>query len=209
MRISKHILITSALIGFGTIGCVEVGIPASGNKPHAELNPVQGMHASPSYKDQELQIKYDTKADRWVESGMRTPAPKTVSQGHRPYRFSDNPDGAKSLKNPVAITTDSLRYGRLMYETTCIVCHGPQGDGKGWVVGEGKYPAPPSLNTTRARNMEDGEIYHIISHGQGRMWSYKNQLYPVERWAAVNYVRALQRANYPEPQDLERTNEAQ
>lgn len=207
MRTSKKLIAISALLSISSVACVEVGIPASGNKPHAELNPVQGMHASPSYKDQEKQLRFDAKTGKWLERGMRTPAPKSVANDYRPYRYSNNPNGAKELKNPVAITSDSLRYGQLMYETTCVVCHGPMGNGNGSVVGTGKYPMPPTLNSPRARNMGDGEIYHIITHGTGRMWSYKNQLYPVERWAAINYIRALQRADYPEPQDLERTSE--
>lgn len=187
--------------------CVEVGIPADGNKPHAELNPVQGMHASPAYKDQEMQHHFDTKTQTWVVGEMRKPAPKSLPQNFSAYKFVGDADGAKALKNPVSINADSLRYGKLMYETTCIVCHGPAGQGNGYVVGEGKYPAPPSLTTQRVRNWEDGEIYHVISHGQGRMWSYKSQLYPLERWAAVNYVRALQRASFPEPQDIDQLGE--
>lgn len=187
--------------------CVEIGIPADGNKPHAELNPVQGMHASPAFKDQEMQRVFDVETKTWVDAEMRTPAPKSLPQNFSEYKFAGDADGAKALKNPVGIDAKSLEYGKLMYETTCIVCHGPNGQGNGYVVGEGKYPMPPSLTTQRVRNWEDGEIYHVISHGQGRMWSYKSQLYPLERWAAVNYVRALQRASFPEPQDIEQLGE--
>lgn len=187
--------------------CVEVGIPADGNKPHAELNPVQGMHASPAFKDQEKQIHYDAANKEWTTGGMRLPVPKTVPDNYRPYPFPADAEKAKVLKNPVAITEESLRYGKLMYETNCIVCHGPKGYGNGYVVGAEKYPTPPTLTSARVRNWEDGEIYHVITNGQGRMWSYKNNLYPVERWAVVNYVRALQRADYPEPQDLDRMRE--
>ena len=92
-----------------------------------------------------------------------------------------------------------------MYDTTCVVCHGADGRGHGYVVPP--YPQPPDLTAQRVRNWSDGQIYHVITDGQGRMWSYKSQLSQMERWAVVNYVRALQRAQYPEPQDLERTFE--
>lgn len=188
-------------------GCVEVGLPANGDQTFAELNPIQGMHALPSFKDQEKQTHYDAKLNTWVEGGMRVPPSKTVPTDHRPYRHKGDAKGAKRLVNPVAITTESLNYGKLMYHTNCIVCHGPTGNGNGYVVGTNKYPMPPTLNSKRLRNWDDGEIYHVITHGQGRMWSYKNNLYPLERWAVVNYVRALQRADSPEPQDLERLSE--
>lgn len=200
-----------ALLGvvglLGQAACVEVGIPADGDKPHAELNPIQGMHAVPAFKDQEAQLGYSIEDDEWVERGMRLPPNETIHERHRPYRFKANPEQAKELENPVAMTEDSLRYGKLMYETNCIVCHGEKGHGNGYVVGTEKYPVPPTLTSQRVRNWEDGEIYHVITNGQGRMWSYKNNLYPLERWAVVNYVRALQRADYPEPQDLDRVRE--
>lgn len=190
-----------------SVGCVEVGIPADGNSPHAELNPVQGMHASPAFKDQEEQIAYDLESDTWQERGMRVPPSETVHTSYRPYRYNGRAEEAKQLKNPVAITEDSLRYGQLLYKTNCAVCHGPEGQGNGSVVGAEKYPMPPTLTSSRVRNWEDGEIYHVITNGQGRMWSYKNNLYPLERWAVINYVRAIQRADYPEPQDLDRIRE--
>ena len=192
----------------GQTACVEVGIPAEGNKPHAELNPIQGMHASPAFKDQEMQIRYDYASRDWVASGMKVPPPASNPEGFRRYRYPDDVERSKRLENPVAITEQSLRYGRLMYETNCIVCHGPEGHGNGYVVGDNKFTQkPPTLTSARLRNAEDGEIYHVITNGQGSMWSYKNNLYPTERWAVVNYVRALQRADYPEPEDLDRIRE--
>ena len=184
-------------------GCVEVGIPAGEDKPWGELNPIQGMHSWPSYKAQEAQPQWDGKPD-----SMRQTPPRTLPTGMAPYSYGTDVDKAKMLSNPVPITSSSLEYGQLAYETTCVACHGPKGKGYGSVVGEGKiWPRPPSLTSSRLRKMTDGEVYHIISHGRGRMWSYKSQLYPIERWAVVNYVRALQRADYPEPQDRELVSE--
>lgn len=194
--------------------CVEVGIPASGDKPHAELNPIQGMHATPSFKDQEAQplYRFDAKTKAWkADEGMRVPPASTIHTDYRAYPFESIDAGkvledSQGLRNPVTITEDSLKYGELMYQTTCIVCHGPAGEGKGYVIGKGKYElVPPSLTSASLRQADDAYIYHVISRGKGSMWSYKNQLKPLERWAIVNYIRAMQRAKYPEPQDIERT----
>ena len=51
--------------------------------------------------------------------------------------------------------------------------------------------------------MPDGEIYHIISHGRGRMPNYRAQLESEERWAVVHYMRALHRATAVGEDELE------
>ncbi len=180
-------------------GCLEwwpeFGIPA-GEQPWGELNPGQliwyAMHDSPALTDQ--------------HDGQTYPAPKSLPVGFSRYPLDPSDASASAaIKNPIAPTADNLRYGKQMFETTCVVCHGAEGTGKGYVVPP--YPQPPDLTAQRVRNWSDGQIYHVITAGQGRMWSYKSQLSQMERWAVVNYVRALQRAQYPEPQDLERTSE--
>lgn len=191
--------LTLACAAMTMTGCLEwwpeFGIPA-GEQPWAELNPAQevfySMLESPAQKDQ--------------HDGQRYPAPSTLPQGFSRYPLDPNQAAdSPSIGNPIAPTPENLRYGKQMYDTTCIVCHGATGTGQGYVVPP--YPQPPDLTAQRVRNWSDGEIYHVITSGQGRMWSYKSQLSQMERWAVVNYVRALQRAQYPEPQDLERTSE--
>lgn len=197
MKTLKKIATFGAILGLslGAGGCLdwwpEFGIPA-GKQPWGELNPLQEMHSSPAIKDQ--------------AEGMRYLPPGSVPVG---FRFSpipaDQAEASSALKNPVPINDQSLRYGKMMYETNCIVCHGEDGAGMGYIVP--KYPQPPNLNSARARDWTDGQIYHVITNGQGTMGSYKSQLKPEERWAVVNYVRALQRAEYPEPTDFARMTE--
>lgn len=177
--------------------CFEIGIPAGEDKTWGEINPAQGMHDSPAFKEQEAQPNF-----KGGPASMRTPPPATVTNSYRHFTYGDDIEGASAeLINPVPITAETLEYGKLAYETTCVVCHGNDGSGEGYVVGDNKYPNPPSLLTSRARDFSDGHLYHIITHGQARMWGYKSQLHPEERWAVINYVRALQRATNPAPQD--------
>lgn len=193
-------LLGMAMLSAASSACIyEVGIPADGNKPAAELNPMRGMAEQAKFRDQEAQPIFRVDQPK----GMRYPPAQTLPVDARSYLHINDKDISRELVNPVAITEESLNYGRYAYKTACAVCHGAEGDGKGYIVP--KYPQPPSLLSDRVRNMADGEIFHVITHGQGTMWAYKNQLDPMERWAAVNYIRALQRADFPEPADFERT----
>jgi len=121
-------------------------------------------------------------------------------EGWPAYRIHDeDPEKAavragEELRNPVERTRAALELGRKRFETFCIVCHGPEAEGNGKVVGKDLFPAPPSLHTDAARGFPDGRIFHVITKGQNKMPSYADVLDPQERWSVVHYVRVLQRA---------------
>lgn len=132
---------------------------------------------------------------------MRMPVAGTVPRGFESYAYRNNPNGAaKDLKNPLPMDHDVLRRGKHIYDTYCIVCHGKQGKGDGFVVPP--YPHPPSLLSDKIRNWPDGMIYHTITVGQNVMPSYASQIAPEDRWAVIHYVRVLQRADHPTAEDL-------
>jgi len=200
-EVNRRRLLCLIAVVLGGAGCVEVGLPAGGDQTHAPLWPLFNMHADPAFEDQQHQ---DMPGSRETE-GMRYPAPATIARDHRPTAPEGEADREAALKNPVPITRDTIRYGRISYEKTCAVCHGMTGRGDGPVAGPDKIANVPDIAsaTARAPDYSDARLYRIISHGTGRMWSYKSQLDPMERWTVVNYVRALQRAREPEPWDYE------
>lgn len=107
------------------------------------------------------------------------------------------------VSNPLPITMQHLRRGRDRFDIYCAACHGVGGEGNGPVVGPARFPAPPSLHTDQARGYVDGTICYIITRGAGKMPSYAGQLDPEDRWKVVQYVRALQRAHTPRPEDYQ------
>jgi len=132
----------------------------------------------------------------------RNPVPGTVPRGFTPYRLAqeDTVAAMRELSNPLPRTADVLGRGQRVFLNTCVVCHGELGDGQGYIVPI--YPMPPSLLSEKVRAWPDSRIFHIISRGQNLMPSYASQILPEDRWAAVHYVRALQRAAHPTPADL-------
>jgi mono/diheme cytochrome c family protein len=134
------------------------------------------------------------------EGSMRLPVKGTVPRDFEPYHYTDVEAAGKGLKNPLQPTMTVLNRGKSIYNTYCIVCHGPNGEGDGYIVP--KFPRPPSLQSDKIRNYPDGSIYHVISMGQNLMPSYASQIAPGDRWAAILYIRALQRAKHPTAEDL-------
>jgi mono/diheme cytochrome c family protein len=133
---------------------------------------------------------------------MRPPVAGTVPRDYTPYRFAaaDTAEAQATLVNPLPRTADVLGRGQRVYMTYCVVCHGEKGDGQGYIVP--KFPMPPSLSSDKVVAWNDGRIFHVITRGQNLMPSYASQILPEDRWAAVHYVRALQRAAHPTAQDL-------
>ncbi len=84
-----------------------------------------------------------------------------------------------------------LQRGRLIYETYCQVCHGAGGKGDGPAAQRG-FPPPPSLLLDHAKNLKDGQIFHIITYGFNNMPSYASQIYRLDRWQVIAYLRKLQ-----------------
>ena len=136
-------------------------------------------------------------------SAMRPPVPGTVPRGFTPYRYAagDSLLAQRELVNPLPRTADVLGRGQRVFNTYCIVCHGPKGDGQGYIVP--KFPMPPSLLSDKVSGWPDGRIFHVITRGQNLMPSYASQILPEDRWAVILYVRALERAAHPRPSDLQ------
>lgn len=132
---------------------------------------------------------------------MRVPAENTVPRkagGSLPYRYPKDSAGstyyldlaARALKNPLPETEEIAADGRILYANFCSPCHGGAGAGDG-PVGE-VYKGIPNFAVGRYAEMTEGHIFHVITHGQGRMWPYASQLEPVDRWKVVRYVQTLQ-----------------
>jgi mono/diheme cytochrome c family protein len=97
----------------------------------------------------------------------------------------------KVLKNPIPLNEKTLAEGKIMYERYCQHCHGASGAGDGKVAA--MYKGVPNYSSDAYKSMNEGHIFHVITHGKARMWPHGSQINPEERWKIVHYVQKLQK----------------
>ena len=118
-----------------------------------------------------------------------------VVRGQRPFPFGIGPEEAQragaELTNPVDSEPATLARGAEVYRVFCALCHGGDGNGRGPVIARGVLP-PPSLMGARALAMPDGEMFHVLTLGQGNMSSYAAQVSETDRWSVIRHIRLLQ-----------------
>lgn len=169
------------------IGILLSGCNMDKSRPNVEL--IQDMMIQAPVKPQEADETFDDGL------GSRTPPEHTVPVGFKPYKFAKDLEGARKNPNPLSrdMSSETLLVGQKYYETQCALCHGSKLAGDGPVAA--KMPLkPPALNTDKIRSWTDGQIYHVITVGQGVMGPYASHIPQEYRWQVVNYIRFLQKA---------------
>ena len=159
------------------------------SQPNVEL--IQDMMESPALKPQEADIGAPNNA------AMRLPPEGTQPQGFIPYAFAEDFEGSKNNKNPLVgnFSEENLKTGLKYYTIHCAVCHGANGEGgEKMSVAETMALKPPSMLSDKINGWTDGQIYHVITMGQGVMGPYSVHIPAQYRWQVVNYVRHLQKA---------------
>ncbi|HET6384759.1 MAG TPA: cytochrome c [Armatimonadota bacterium] len=126
----------------------------------------------------------------------------------------DLPDGsippeAAALVNPTAGDHAAVIQGETVYVMNCMMCHGRTGRGDG-AVGESYTPKPPDLHSAAVQALPDGALFYSVTNGIlstpvpeaaryiPRDWhAFKDELSPRQRWAVVDFVRALAAGREP------------
>lgn len=125
---------------------------------------------------------------------LMAPARGAVARGHAPLHFGPGPEEAaragRELQSPLPAAPEHVKRGEVLYRRFCGACHGVAGAGDGPVVPP--FPVPPNLTLPHAVNMPDGQIFHVMSFGQGNMPAHRTQIAQADRWAIVQFVRSLQ-----------------
>jgi mono/diheme cytochrome c family protein len=99
-------------------------------------------------------------------------------------------DAERTLKNPLPFDKKIIAEGKVLYSYNCQPCHGEGGKGDG-LVGQ-KYAGVANLTSGAIAKYNGGHVFHVITHGKGRMWSHASQINALERWKIVQYIQVLQ-----------------
>ena len=182
-----------------------LGACRGGTSTSPPVHIVQDMDFQPKLKTQS-----ETKFEGWKDGrSMRLPVKGTVAQGSLP-NLTLLPDpktpgkGADGQWLAKALTAETLARGKDRYEINCAICHGQSGRGGNGPEGHGlvgrRWPvAVPNFHVVqgkdnRVANLTDGEYFEVMSSPVGRntMPSYAARITVEDRWAIVQYIRALQ-----------------
>lgn len=128
---------------------------------------------------------------------LQAPTEGAIARGQKPVHYQATPKDAErageELTNPFSLKDDGrVKRGAQVYANYCQMCHGPAGKGDGPVSQRG-VPPPPSLLVEKALKIKDGQMFHVITYGQGNMAAYAGQVLPEDRWAVILHLRRLQK----------------
>jgi mono/diheme cytochrome c family protein len=113
---------------------------------------------------------------------------------------SGKQDGTIVSTFPITVDGDTVARGQHVYTIYCVPCHGAAADGKGIVSGYFK-PPPANLLSDTLKLQPVGHFFDVITNGKGIMYPYSSRVAPLDRWAIIAYIRALQ-INKEKPLDV-------
>ena len=154
------------------------------------------IHLNPSMDNQPKVRAQSASAFFYDGSSMRQPVPGTIAIGELKedvaFFTGKGADGQFVATIPVAVDDALLDRGRERYVIYCQPCHDARGDGKGILFQRGNVPTA-TFHQEKMLKYSDGQIFDIMTNGQGLMPAYRWPIPPADRWAIVAYVRGLQR----------------
>lgn len=193
--------ISLIVVVLATFGVLFQSCQSDPNSPGLEYMP--DMYRSPAieaYVDYGMDPYHFGDSLALAQNGTisaRQPVAGTIEYGARfmPYHLSSTPAdyerSATEVKSPIAMHKDHIEAGKAKYEIMCIHCHGAKGDGQGKLVQNEAILGVPNF-AVALKDLEEGKMFHTITHGKGIMGSHAAQVNTLERWQIIQYIHILQ-----------------
>ena len=109
---------------------------------------------------------------------------------------AQNPGGSadgKKMKNPAAVSAESIAAGQALYTKNCRFCHNTDAKGNGPMAPKDTHPSDLT-DAKWDRGATDGEIFLVLRDGAGpdfKMKGYKGRMSDADMWNVVNFLRSL------------------
>ena len=124
---------------------------------------------------------------------MRSASPvsfySSVSGGHKEMPDFEDALTEEETWNAIyylwsfTVDQEMLAQGKPVYDTNCVACHGPEG--------QGAIPQAAKFSPEYISKFPPTQFYQSVSAGKGIMPAWQDRLSADERWAAVEYARAF------------------
>jgi mono/diheme cytochrome c family protein len=183
---ARHVLGTLAFTSlFALVGCAR---GCTSSRPPIHLNP--SMDDQPKVRPQSASTFF------YDGSSMRQPVPGTVAIGglreDEAFFTGRGANGQYVAAIPVTVDEALLERGRQRYVIYCQPCHDARGDGRGILFQRGNVPTA-TFHQEKIQKYPDGQMFDIMTNGQGLMPAYRWPVPPADRWAIIAYIRDMQR----------------
>lgn len=175
-------------------------------------------------QDMDIQARFETQTLNPLFADQRSMRPEVVGTVARGETLLDthlengvvDGDWAVTMPSAIELDIDFLERGQGRFNIYCAPCHGWNGMGNGPINARATalmdYADGPPDGTSwvQARNLHDpgwseqpiGQIYNTITNGKNSMAGYGSQVSRKDRWAIAVYVKALQRSQNANLQDV-------
>ena len=165
------------------------------------------IHINPSMYNQPKVLPQTASDFFYNGASMRDPVPGTIPIGglkeDGAFFTGKGADGQFVATIPEPVTRALVERGQQRYTIYCQPCHDSRGDGKGILFQRGNVPTA-SFHQEKILKYPDGQIFDVMTNGQGLMPGYRWPIQAADRWAIIAYVRELERkrlASAPAPAD--------
>jgi cytochrome c553 len=118
-------------------------------------------------------------------------------QAAMPHGHVDPPYQYEDLTNPFAANSQAITAGKKVFETNCVPCHGPTGQGDG-PAAAALNPKPASLaDSAMMMDLSDGYLFWRVNEGgamepfNSAMPAWKETLTEEQIWQAITFVHTL------------------
>jgi mono/diheme cytochrome c family protein len=153
------------------------------------------IHPNPSMFNQPKVLPQTASDFFYNGASMRDPVPGTIPIGglkeDGAFFTGKGADGQFVAKIPEQVTPALVERGQQRYTIYCQPCHDARGDGHGILFQRGNVPTA-SFHQEKILKYPDGQIFDVITNGQGLMPGYRWPIQAADRWAIIAYVRELE-----------------